>query len=133
MIAIKNWFLEKNNLNWMRNWELEMVRETEKAILVRVKDRTVSLHTEQHWIPKSCLIESWELDTSNFGYHRYLEDVYHRAYDRGEIENKTITSGRNTYRGDAFIHQLTTKSLQANLEIYGIEYMSRDEWNHREA
>ena len=48
MIAIKNWFLEKNNLNWMRNWELEMVRETEKAILVRVKDRTVSLHTEQH-------------------------------------------------------------------------------------
>ena len=132
MIAIKNWFMEKNDYTWMRNWKWEQVKETEKAICIRVTDKTVSFCTETYWIPKSCIIEKWEKDTSNFAYHRYLEDTYHRAYDAGIIPNKTFKSGRNTYRGDAFIHQLTTKSLIKNLEFYNIEFMDRKTWNNRE-
>lgn len=131
MIAIKNWFMEKNNLEWMRKFKFEIRKETEKAVLIGITDRTLSFYNESYWIPKSCIIEEWEKDTSNFAYHRYLEDTYHRAYEDGLIPNKTIKSGRNTYRGDAFIHQFTTKDLQKNLEYYHISYMTRQEWNNR--
>lgn len=131
MIAIKNWFMAKNNLEWLRNYTLEMVKETEKAMLVRLKDRTI-MTNEQYWIPKSCIIEKWEKDTSNFAYHRYLEDCIHRAYDAGELDWKPIKSGRNVYRGDAFVHQNTTKGLINLLEKEGIKYMNREEWNNRE-
>ena len=128
MIAIKNWFLFKNDLNWMRRFTLEVRKETEKAVLVGITDRTVSMYTESHWVPKSCLIDEWEKDTSGFAYHRYLEDKIHEAYDLGIIENKTIVSGRNTYRGDAFVHQQTTKELIWLLNKYEIEFMERKEW-----
>ncbi len=131
MIAIKNWFLQKNNLDWMRNWTLEIRKETEKAVMVGVTDRTVTFYTENFWIPKSVIIDEWEKDTSNFAYHRYLEDVYHKAYDSEIIPNKTIKSGRNTYRGDAFIHQLTTKGLIEELQYFKIEFMDRKTWNNR--
>lgn len=127
-IAIKNWFLFKNDLNWMRNYTLEIVKETEKAVLLRVNDKTLSFYNEQYWVPKSCLIEEWEKDTSGFAYHEYLENLYHAAYEQGIIENRTIKSGRNTYRGDAFIHKETTKGLQKCLEYYGIEYMDKKTW-----
>lgn len=131
MIAVKNWFLQKNNLDWMRNWTLEIRKETEKAVMVGVTDRTVTFYTENFWIPKSVIIDEWEKDTSNFAYHRYLEDVYHKAYDDEIIPNKTIKSGRNTYRGDAFIHQLTTKGLIEELQYFKVEFMDRKTWNNR--
>lgn len=132
MIAIKNWFMTKNDMEWMRQWTWEKVKETEKAMLIRVSDRRLSFSDEQYWIPKSVIIEKWEKDTSNFAYHRYLENTYHEAYDAGIIENTTIKSGRNTYRGDSFIHQLTTKSLIFALESAGVKFMTRTEWNNRE-
>lgn len=34
MIAIKNWFLEKNHLRGLRGVELNLEKETDKAVLV---------------------------------------------------------------------------------------------------
>ena len=128
MIAIKNWFLEKNNLRGLRGRELTVEKETEKAILVSY---TIDGTHDTQWLPKSVIIDEWEKDTSNFGYHKYLEDTYHKAYDEGLIENYTIKSGRNVYRGDNFIYQLKTKELEKALTNHGIKYMSREEWNER--
>ena len=129
MIAIKNWFMEKNNLRGLRNANLTIKKETKKAVLLICDFGDLSL-TEQ-WIPKSVIIDEWEKDTSGFGYHKYLENVYHKAYDNKEIENFTIKSGRNIYRGDNFIHQLTNKELIKRLENYNITFMSFEDWKNR--
>lgn len=131
MVAIKNWFLQKNDLNWMRRFKLEIVKETEKAVLVKVADRSLSFHGETYWIPKSCLIDEWEKDTSNFAYHDYLVDVVNEAYVNGTLQNKRFQSGRNTYDMTSFTHQYTTKSLIAFLEKNNIEFMNKEEWKNR--
>ena len=128
MIAIKNWFLEKNHLRGLRGVELNLEKETDKAVLVSF---TIDGTKDKQWIPKSVIIDEWEKDTSSFGYHDYLVDVYHKAYDEGIIENYTIKSGRNVYRGDNFIYQWTTKELETSLKKHGVNYMSRKEWNER--
>ena len=132
MIAIKNWFLVKNHLAGFRNKELEVVKETEKAMLLRTyvtdgfrKDMI------QEWFPKSVIIDEWEKDTSNFGYHDYLVEIYHKAYNEGIIENTTIKSGRNVYRGDNFVHQWRTAELVKELTARNIPFMNREEWNNR--
>lgn len=129
MIAIKNWFLIKNNLRGLRGVELKLEKETDKAVLVSF---TINGRHDKQWLPKSVIIDEWEKDTSNFGYHDYLVDVYHKAYNDGIIENYTIKSGRNVYRGDNFIHQWTTKELENSLEKKGVKYMIRKEWNERQ-
>lgn len=129
MIAIKNWFLRKNRLWGFYKKEIEQVRETEKAILVKVKFEDG--HLSESWIPKSVIIDEWEKDTSPLGYHDYLVDIYHKAYDDQQIENYTIKSGRNCYRGDNFVHQQSTKKLVKDLQSYGIDFMSFDEWKSR--
>lgn len=128
MIAIKNWFLEKNHLRGLRGVELNLEKEIDKAVLVSF---TIDGTKDKQWIPKSVIIDEWEKDTSSFGYHDYLVDVYHKAYNEGIIENYTIKSGRNVYRGDNFIHQWTTKELETSLKKHGVNYMSRKEWNER--
>lgn len=126
MIAIRNWFLEKNMMKGFYGKEIIVKRETEKAVLVTVKG-----FSSEYWIPKSCLCEAWEKQTSPFDYHKYLEDLYHEAYRNGTIENYTIKSGRNTYTGDAFIHQLTNKDLQWTLNSYNIKYLTYEEFKNR--
>lgn len=127
-MAIKLWFLQKNHLYWMYGKELEPVKETEKALLLAV---TINGERYEEWIPKSCIIDAWEKDTTGFGYHSYLEDVYHKAYAAGQIHNRIIKSGRNRYAGDAFVHQWTSKEIAASLDKYNISYMNRTEWNNR--
>lgn len=128
MEGVKIWFLQKNHCRSMYGKELETVRETAKAVLFGW-DFDGS-HFEQ-WVPKSLITDGWEKDTTNFGYRDYLLGVYHKAYDEGTIENVTIESGRNKYRGDAFIHQLTTKELVKELEIRNVPFMDRKSWNER--
>ena len=131
MVAIKNWFLEKNNMTALRGLKLEITKETEKAVLVKYTVKSGTTYTD--WIPKSCIIDNWEKDTSNFGYHDYLVNTLNEAYTTGKIENKTFTSGRNRYDLRSFNHQMTTKELQKELEKHEINYMNRKEWNNREA
>lgn len=126
MIAIKNWFLEKNMMKGFYGKELIVKKETEKAVLITVKG-----FSSDCWIPKSCLCNEWEKQTSPFDYHDYLENLYHEAYKKGIIENRTIKSGRNTYAGDAFIHQCTNKELQKALDSYNIEHMTYTEFRNR--
>lgn len=133
MIAIKNWFLEKNHLTGLRGATLTKVKETEKAMLISytLVNGLRTYHCEE-WIPKSVIIDEWEKVTSNFGYHEYLEDIAHKAYrDSKLFEKRTTKSGRNTYEGDAFFHQLKTTELIDMLNRYNIEYMNREEWNNR--
>lgn len=125
MTAIKNWFLEKNNCKGFYGKQLEIIRETEKAVLIRC---FIDGTQFEQWVPKSCIINEWEKDTSNFGYHDYLVDVYHKAYEAQQIENYTIKSGYNRYRADNFVHQLTTKQLTEDLTKYGVQFMSKSEW-----
>lgn len=129
MIAIKNWFLEKNNMTALRGLELTIVKETEKAVLIKYTVRTGTTYTD--WIPKSCLTDEWEKDTSNFGYHDYLVNTLNEAYKDGRLENKTFTSGRNVYDQTSFTHQLKTEDLIWTLNHFEIEYMNRKEWNNR--
>ena len=129
MVAIKNWFLEKNNLRGLRNANLTIKKETEKAVLLICDFGDLSL-TEQ-WIPKSVIIDEWEKDTSPLGYHEYLVNTYHKAYDNKKIENFIIKSGRNIYRGDNFIHQLTTKELIKSLKNHEIDFFTFEEWKKR--
>ena len=136
MIAVKNWFIEKNQIESIRNKELTVKRETEKAILVSWKVKKHSSwgdenYTFEQWIPKSCLTDKWEKDTSNFGYHDYLVEVVNQAYRDGRLENKTFTSGRNIYDQTSFTHQSTTKELVNFLQKKNIEFMNRKEWNER--
>ena len=134
MVAIKNWFLEKNNLRGLRGLELTVKKETEKAVLVTyiLQSEHFGKSVEEQWVPKSALTNEWEKDTSNFGYHDYLETLCHRAYEAGNLfEQGTIKSGRNSYRRDNFLHQETTKSLLALLDRYNVPYMTRAEWNNR--
>lgn len=129
MIAIKNWFLEKNRMTGCRGAELTIKKETEKAVLVTFQ---IDRHTFEEWIPKSVIIDEWEKDTSNFGYHEYLEKLCHKAYEEGNLfEKGTFKSGRNVYRNDNFLYQETTKSLLALLDKYNVPYMTRTEWNNR--
>ena len=129
MIAIKNWFLEKNNLRGFRGRELTIKKETEKAVLIIC---TIDGFIYEEWIPKSVIIDEWEKNISNFGYHDYLENLCHKAYEEGKLfEKRIIKSGRNKYRADHFLHQETTKSLLLLLDKYNVPYMSRVEWNNR--
>lgn len=128
MVAVKTWFLEKNNLKGLYGKALTVVNETAKAVNVRVN---LAGAVTTQWIPKSVLCDEWEKDTSALGYHSYLVDVYHKAYESGEIENSVIRSGRNTYRGDNFIHQLRTAELTEALRKHNINYMTRTEWENR--
>lgn len=129
MTAIKNWFLEKNKLKGFYGRELTIKRETAKAVLIICK---INRTTYEEWIPKSVIIDEWEKDTSNFGYHEYLEKLCHKAYEEGKLfKQGTFKSGRNTYRNDNFLHQNTTKELLSILEKYNVPYMSRIEWNNR--
>jgi len=129
MVAIKNWFLEKNHMSGFRGNDLEVVRETEKAVLVRC---FIDMCKFEEWIPKSVIIDEWEKDTSNFGYHDYLVETAHKAYDNNNLFDKGyIKSGRNTYRADNFLHQESTKDLLILLDKYNVKYMNRKEWNNR--
>lgn len=128
MIAIKTFFLQKNSCMGFYRQQLEIIKETEKAVLVSC---FIESRRYEQWVPKSCIIDEWEKDTSNFGYHDYLVDTYHKAYEQQLIENYTIKSGMNRYRGDNFIHQMTTKQLQEALEKHEVKFMTRSEWNTR--
>lgn len=136
MLAVKNWFIVKNQIESIRGKELTVKRETEKAILVSWKVKKQSSWTDEYytfeqWIPKSCLTDEWEKDTSNFGYHDYLVEVVNQAYRDGRLENRTFTSGRNRYDQTSFTHQSTTKELTNFLQEKNIEFMNRKEWNER--
>lgn len=128
MTAIKTWFLEKNDCKGFYQQKLEIVKETDKAVLIRC---FIDSYKFEQWVPKSCIIDEWEKDTSNFGYHDYLVDTYHKAYEQQLIENYTIKSGMNRYRGDNFVHQMTTKQLTEALKKYNVQFMTRSEWNAR--
>lgn len=106
MIAIKTWFLEKNEIKGFYGKELTVVRETEKAILINAD---INGRTYAQWFPKSVVIDEWEKDVSNFGYHDYLT----------KLDN------------ERFSHQLTTKELMEKLTTKGIKFMNRNEWNNR--
>lgn len=133
MKAIKNWFLEKEGYGIKRIKEMqkagyEVIKETEKALLVRWNDTGNKL-----WVPKSCLIDEWETKFSpkaiGGAYHEYLEITAKKAYDENKLFEKfTIKSGRNCYKGCAFMHQWTTKELVKVLDDYKIEYMSKKEF-----
>lgn len=129
MIAIKNWFLEKNNMTGVRGLELTVVKETAKAVLVKYTVKSGNTYTA--WIPKSCIIDEWEKDTSNFGYHDYLVNTLNQAYRDGRLENKTFKSGRNVYDQTSFTHQMSTKELIGALEKFNISFMNRTDWNNR--
>ena len=45
MIAIKNWFMEKNNLRGLRNANLTIKKETKKAVLLICDFGDLSLTT----------------------------------------------------------------------------------------
>lgn len=138
MVAIKNWFLEKNNYQYLREKELGIEKETEKAVQIYYTSGNLKV---LFWIPKSVVIDEWEelpkvkikKDISNFGYHDYLVDVFRKAYRNNELyEQHTIRGGGyNVYSGDAFIHQWKTKELIATLDKYNVKYMNRTEWNNR--
>lgn len=127
MTAVKNWFLEKNNLEHMYGKKLTIEKETDKAVLIRYK---LNVTEFTQWIPKCCLCDEWEQKKKNinFAYHDYLVNKYHEAYDNQIIDNSIIRSGRNRYRGDNFIHQNTTKELIKALNSYGIEFMTKAEF-----
>lgn len=110
MTAIKNWFLEKNECKGFYGKEIWIIKETAKAALVNVN---MGSFIDQMWIPKSCIINEWEKDTSNFGYHEYLSETYRKASDY------------------EYAHQLTTKQLIEFLNKNGTSYMNRQEWNNR--
>ena len=134
-VKIKSWLYRKNGWNGRVITALpnRIVKETDKAVLVEFQFNKI--WDNGMWVPKSCLIDEWEpipKDTSNFGYHNYLEGVYHRAYADGIIPNYTIKSGPNHYPGDAFVHQLKTVELKKALKKYSVSYMSREEWNNRQ-
>lgn len=130
MIAIKNWFLEKNQMAGLHGRDdLTVIKETEKAVLI---DIPATFKNFKEWFPKSVIIEKWEKRTSGLAYHTYLENVYHEAYEAGKIENYTIKSGYNRYRGDAFIHQMTNKELTESLSRYKVDYMTYEAWKNRE-
>lgn len=130
MIAIKNWFLEKNQMTGLHGRDdLTVIKETEKAVLI---DIPATFKHFKEWLPKSVIIEKWEKRTSGLAYHAYLENVYHEAYEAGQIENYTIKSGYNRYRGDAFIHQMTNKELSESLSRYKVDYMTYEAWKNRE-
>ena len=128
MTGIKVWFLEKNHIKGFYGRELTIVKETAKAVLVNV---TINRRTYSQWVPKSCMTDGWEKDTSNFGYHQYLVDTLTAAYADGTLENKTFKSGRNVYDCTSFLHQLTTKDLVEELTHFSINFMNRNEWNNR--
>lgn len=125
-IAIKNWFLEKNNIYYLRGRDLNVIKETLKAVLVECKATK-----DQIWIPKSCIVDEWEKETSPLAYHTYLVDTYRDAYKLQLIPNYTISNGYNSYSGDAFIHQESNKSLAKLLDKYNVEYMSYNDWRNR--
>ena len=130
MIAIKNWFLEKNDLRGIYGIDFLIIKETEKAMLLGYQ---LGLTSFEQWVPKSVIIDKWEKDTSNFGYHDYLVETCHKAYKAGKLfEQGTFKSGFNTYDNDSFLHQETTKELIKLLEEYNVKYMNRKEWNNRE-
>lgn len=108
-IAIKNWFLEKNKMKGFYGKDITIVKETAKAVLIHVDG-----FFDNEWVPKSVLIDEWEKDTSNFGYHDYLVETYLK--NGGE---------------DEYIHKRTTKHIIEVLNRYSIPFMNRTEWNNR--
>lgn len=129
-MAIKTWFLNKNNLNGFYGKELATVKETAKAVLVRT---TINGRTHDAWVPKSCIIDEWEKDTSNFGYHDYLVKTLNESYKTGVLRkcNTTFKSGRNIYDMTSFTHQMKTVELITVLEENGIAFLNRTDWNNR--
>ena len=111
MIAIKNWFLEKNKMKGFYGKELEVIKETAKAALIRT---WIDGERFEEWVPKSVIIDCWEKDTSNFGYHDSLVNVYKKNVDK-----------------DQYIHVYTTKKLVEVLERNNISFMNRADWNNR--
>lgn len=135
-VKIKNWFLEKEGYYYVGIERIQqsqtiIKKETAKAVLVTITWWDEKEHTINLWVPKSCTCEEWEKQTSNFAYHGYLVNVYHKAYDEGLIEHRTIKSGRNCYRRDAFVHQLKTKDLIEALNSWGVPFMNKQEWINR--
>ena len=128
MKGIKVWFIQKEHIASAYGKELTIKKETEKAVLVSWK---VYNSVTEHWIPKSCITDGWEKDTTNFGYHEYLVNVVNESYTNGTLENKTFKSGRNVYDQTSFTHQSTTKGLINFLEKMEIPFMNREEWNNR--
>ena len=111
MTAIKMWFLEKNDLMGIYGRELQVVKETEKAVMVSYWIHSIHYTT---WIPKSCIIDKWEKDTTNFGYHEYLAVTLQEAFPN-----------------QVYAHQYKTKELIEMLERKNIKFMNRKEWNNR--
>lgn len=128
MKGIKVWFIQKEHIASAYGKELTIKKETEKAVLVSWK---VENSTVEHWVPKSCMTEEWEKDTSNLGYHSYLVETVNNAYRNGTLENSTFKSGRNVYDRTSFTHQETSKTLVNFLEKNNISFMNREEWNNR--
>lgn len=142
---VKEWFWNQKDIkcyiypNWYKvnytdnmEFDLEIVRETEKAVLIRLPIKYFTGFKGkpiEFWCPKSQIIELKENKKyMNFEYHHYLENVFHKAYDDGIIENTTIVSGRNRYRGDAFIHQWGTKQLIEYFKKERIPFMTKEEF-----
>ena len=131
-VCIKNWFIEKNGLNFLRGRKLTVIKETAKAVQIEYKiDLGMRILNDTKWIPKSVIVNEWEKEVSPLAYHTYLVDTYRRAYADGKIPNYTIKSGRNTYTGDSFIHQWKSTEIKKSLKDYGIEFYEFQEWANR--
>lgn len=111
MIAIKNWFLEKNGLNGIHGVDLTIVAETNKAVRCSYK---INNRLYNDWFPKSVIIEEWEKDTSDFGYHKYL------------VEKVNEHFGYNQFR-----HQMTNEDLKRWLDSENVQYYNKKQWKER--
>lgn len=129
MLAIKNWFLEKEQIRGLWGKELKAIKETDKAIYVEWEG---DMFTHKQWFPKSCLCDEWEKWVTPLAYHEYLLDLCYEAYRNKVIENYSIDNGYGyKYRGDAFYHQMKSAELKKMLEKHNIEYMTFKEWRNR--
>lgn len=113
MIAIKTFFLQKNSCMGFYRQQLEIIKETEKAVLIRC---FLDNDKFEQWVPKSVLIDEWEKDTSNFGYRNYLLDISCKHTDKLQ---------------GYYLPKMTTKQLQEALEKHEVKFMTRSEWNTR--
>ena len=140
MKAIKNWVLEKEGfcieviVELSKNG-IEVVRETEKAALVRVNWLSINGEkvVREFWIPKSAMCEEWERKFSmkaiNHAYRGYIVRTAKDAYRAGKMgETRLIKSGRNVYDDASFYQQYKTTELKEMLDRYAIEYKTRDEY-----
>ena len=132
LAQVKQWFYNKElkekidaDYNLVLHLDADVERETEKAIYITLFKKELGF-----WIPKSCL--QTKTDNGLYvsqEYHEYLVETCRKAYREDKLyEKHTITSGRNKYDGDAFLHQKPTKELSGLLEKYNVEYLTKEEF-----